>query len=251
MGSSNSNQRGGKKPQPTTVSTSSVPKTQQTPSNNKPPPKTQSSSSSNLKGKDDKDTSVFSLARLEALFDQYKDEDNQIGPTEIERFCTDLKVDPEDVVMIVLAYHLKCKEMGVFSRDEFVKGFESMGCDTLDKIRAELTKLRKELDDSTRFQAIYRYAFQFAKEEEQKCLGLEIAQGLLGLLLVERYPIVKSFITFLKQQDQYKVVNADQWSSLLEFCKTIQPDFSNYDEDGAWPVIFDEWVTWAKTQKSA
>ena len=35
------------------------------------------------------------------------------------------------------------------------------------------------------------------------------------------------------QQEQYKVLNADQWASLLEFCKAIQPNFSNYDENGA------------------
>ncbi len=35
------------------------------------------------------------------------------------------------------------------------------------------------------------------------------------------------------QQETYKGMNTDQWSSLLEFCKTISSDFSNYDENGA------------------
>jgi len=44
-------------------------------------------------------------------------------------------------------------------------------CDTLDKIKTQLPKLRKDLDDTAKFQAIYKYAFQFAKEGEQKCIG--------------------------------------------------------------------------------
>jgi len=195
------------------------------------------------------DSSAFSLSRLESLFNKYKDEEDQIGPAEIEKFCQDLEVDPEDVVMIVMAYHLKCREMGVFTREEFVRGFETLRCDTLDKIKAQLPKLKKDLDDTTKFQTIYKYAFQFAKEGEQKCIGVEIAQGLLNLLLVDRYPIAKSFVEFLKSQEQYKVLNADQWASLLEFCKAIQPNFSNYDENGAWPCILDEWVAWAHAQK--
>lgn len=47
-------------------------------------------------------------------------------------------------------------------------------CDTLDKIKAQLPKLKKELDETTKFQAIYKYAFQFAKEGEQKCIGMQI-----------------------------------------------------------------------------
>jgi len=192
------------------------------------------------------DSSAFQSSRLDTLFNKYKDEEDQIGPTGIETYCSDLGVDPEDVVMIVLAYHLKCKEMGFFARDEFLKGFEALGCDTLDKMKAQLPKLKKDLEDPPKFQAIYKYAFQFAREGEQKCIGVEIAQGLLNLLLVERYPIAKSFVEFLKAQEQYKVLNADQWASLLEFCKLIHPDFSNYDENGAWPCILDEWVDWVK-----
>ena len=43
------------------------------------------------------DSSAFSLSRLESLFNKYKDEDDQIGPAEIEKFCQDVEVDPEDV----------------------------------------------------------------------------------------------------------------------------------------------------------
>jgi DCN1-like protein 4/5 len=62
---------------------------------------------------------------------------------------------------------------------------------------------------------------------------IEIAQALITLLLVDRHPLATSFLDFLKQQDSYKGLNVDQWTSLLEFCKTIDTNFANYDENGA------------------
>lgn len=103
------------------------------------------------------------------------------------------------------------------------------------------------------------------------CADIEIAQVLISLLLVDRHALASSFLEFLKQQDSYKGLNVDQWTSLLEFCKTIDVNFGNYDENGACtyplplfpspahvrrssflfagPCVLDEWVTWAKEKK--
>jgi len=45
-------------------------------------------------------------------------------------------------------------------------------------------------------------------------------------------------------QTNYKAINADQWTSLFEFIVTIKDDFSNYDENAAWPCIMDDYVQW-------
>jgi len=192
----------------------------------------------------------FSVKRLEEVFTKYKEEDDdQIGPAGMEKFCQDLEVDPEDVVTLVIAYHMKAQQMGCFTREEFMKGFETLGLDTIDKIRKYLPKFRAELTDPVTFKNIYRFTFDFSKEPQQKCIDIEIAQALITLLLVDRHPLATSFLDFLKQQDSYKGLNVDQWTSLLEFCKTIDTNFANYDENGAWPCVLDEWVTWVKEKK--
>jgi len=197
------------------------------------------------------DTQVFSMKRLEELFNKYKEEDDDqmLGPNGMVKLCQDLDVDPEDVVTLVMAYRLKAKQMGYFSKEEFTKGFEAMGVDSIDKMKKQISKLRVDLDDAATFKNIYRFAFDFAKEDQQKCIDMEMAQGLIGLLLVDRYPLANSFSDFLKQQESYKGLNIDQWTSLLEFCKAINPDLSNYDENGAWPCVLDEWATWVKEKK--
>lgn len=40
----------------------------------------------------------------------------------MEKFCEDLGVDPENVVMLVIAYKMGAKQMGFFSQEEWLKG---------------------------------------------------------------------------------------------------------------------------------
>ena len=67
------------------------------------------------------------------------------------------------------------------------------------------------------------------------------------------------------QANQKHAVPKDTWKLLLEFATTVNGEMSNYDADGlmfilcligerhaetgAWPVLIDEFVTWAKESK--
>jgi len=197
----------------------------------------------------------FSSKKLELLFNKYKDEESGdeqvIGPDGIVQLCTDLEISPEDVTTLLLAFALNAQEMGYFTKKEWMEGLERLQIDTIEKLKAHLPKLRAELDDHNKFKNIYRFAFTFSKEtREQKCIDMEAAAGMLTLLMVDRYPICKSFLAYMQVQTSYKVLNLDQWMNLLEFCKVTGADFSNYDENGAWPCIIDEWVEWSKTEQS-
>jgi len=205
--------------------------------------KLKSSSSSNIKKEE-----TFSNKRLADWFEKYRDpSEDRIGPTGIETFCNDVDVDPEDVLLIVLAYHLNATEMGYFSREEFINGFTTLKIDSTSKLKNNFSQFKKDLENPAVFKEIYKYAFNFAKERDKKIIELELAEGLLRLLL-KGYNHVELFLAFLKQQSSYKSVNLDQWMSILEFTKTIKPDFSNYDENGAWPVLLDEFVDWYNEQ---
>ncbi|KAI0736811.1 hypothetical protein C8Q72DRAFT_801681 [Fomitopsis betulina] len=38
---------------------------------------------------------------------------------------------------------------------------------------------------------------------------------------------------------------------MLEFCRAVQADLSNYDPDGAWPTMLDDFVSWKNNKYSA
>jgi len=71
---------------------------------------------------------------------------------------------------------------------------------------------------------------------------------MLGLLLGKQWTLLNSFYLFL-DQSRYRVLNKDQWCNVLEFSRAVDTDLKNYDVDGAWPVMLDEFVEWLKISR--
>lgn len=194
----------------------------------------------------------FSVRRCRAWFEHYAGQDeptDTIGPEGVEKLCKDLGVDPEDTVMLVLAWKLQAETMGFFTFHEWSKGMLSIDCDSTAKLKARLSGLKSLTSDSATFKKIYRYAFDFCRNQDQRQLDIDTAVTMLHLLLHGSWPLIDDFLEFL-QSSKYKVLNRDQWCNVLEFSRSINPDLSNYDEDGAWPVLMDEFVEWYQLKHS-
>ncbi|XP_055800197.1 DCN1-like protein 4 isoform X2 [Salvelinus fontinalis] len=191
---------------------------------------------------------TFSSKRCLEWFYEYAVCDDVVGPEGMEKFCEDIGVEPENVVMLVLAWKLDAQSMGYFTLQEWLSGMGSLQCDSTERLRNSLDYLRSVLNNTTNFKLIYRYAFDFAREKDQRSLDLNTAKCMLGLLLGKTWSLFPVFNQFL-EQSKYKVINKDQWCNVLEFSRTINLDLSNYDEDGAWPVLLDEFVEWYKERE--
>ncbi|RVW36799.1 DCN1-like protein 1 [Vitis vinifera] len=162
----------------------------------------------------------------------------------ISVLCNDLQVDPQDIVMLVVSWHMKAATMCEFSKQEFISGLQALGIDSLEKFRERIQFMRTELKDEQKFREIYNFAFGWAKEKGQKSLALDTAIGMWQLLFAEKqWALVDHWCQFLQARHN-KAISRDTWSQLLEFAKTVDPSLSNYDAEGAWPYLIDElWST--------
>ncbi|ORX84331.1 DUF298-domain-containing protein [Anaeromyces robustus] len=112
-------------------------------------------------------------------------------------------------------------------------------------MKNKIPSLREELNDSEIFKKIYRFAFLFGRQETQRSLELDIAIGLWQLLLPNKFKHLELWCDYL--QNEYKrAISRDTWNLLLEFVNTVDEKMTNYDADGAWPVLIDNFVEYAK-----
>jgi len=96
------------------------------------------------------------------------------------------------------------------------------------------------------FKEFYSFCWQFARESEtQKMLGLEEAIQTWELIMEGRYTQLECWFEFLRESAP-KGITKDQWNLFLDFTKMVKDDMSDYDEDGAWPCLIDDFVDWAR-----
>uniref|UniRef100_A0A6B2LJG9 Defective in cullin neddylation protein n=1 Tax=Arcella intermedia TaxID=1963864 RepID=A0A6B2LJG9_9EUKA len=180
---------------------------------------------------------------MDQFFNTYKDpQSDVIGPAQLEKFCGDMGIDSSDVSILVLAWHLKSQQLGHFSREEFHQGMKKLRVANIASLKVMLENVKKNYDkiQADKFYDLYQFSFRYCLERPtQKFLSPEIASIMLNLVLMDK-PHVKTFTQFLV--DCQKKINIDQWKVFLDFSKTIQQDFSNYNEEESWPCIFDEYV---------
>ncbi|KAJ3278624.1 DCN1-like protein 2 [Borealophlyctis nickersoniae] len=117
----------------------------------------------------------------------------------------------------------------------------------MEKMRAVIPRLREELKDDSTFKPVYMFTFNFARQENQKSLALETAIAFWQLLLTDRFKHLDMWIEFLRE-NHGKAISRDTWNLLLDFIQTSGENFTNYDSEGAWPVLIDSFVEYAREE---
>ncbi|RZB41286.1 DCN1-like protein 4 isoform B [Glycine soja] len=187
--------------------------------------------------------------RIDSLFYSYANgSTGLIDPEGIETLCADMEVDHTDVRVLMLAWKMKAEEQGYFTLDEWRRGLKALRADTVSKLKKALPDLEKEVRRPSNFTDFYSYAFQYClTEEKQKSIDIESICELLTLVLGSTFPAqVNLFVEYLKAQNDYKVINMDQWMGFFRFCNEVA-SFSlllldclyiSYQEDGIFWLFF-------------
>ncbi|XP_056663467.1 DCN1-like protein 1 isoform X6 [Monodelphis domestica] len=111
--------------------------------------------------------------KLEQLYNRYKDpqDENKIGIDGIQQFCDDLALDPASISVLIIAWKFRAATQCEFSKQEFMDGMTELGCDSIEKLKAQIPKMEQELKEPGRFKDFYQFTFNFAKNPGQKGLA--------------------------------------------------------------------------------
>jgi len=191
-------------------------------------------------------------SKLSKIFDKYAgttDKTKDIMEDEnLVQFFNDIGIDPEGGASLVVAFKLGCKTLGMIKRQEFIDGWAKHGVETLDTMKSTAAKWAEILGSKTEFKDFYRWLFDFIKDEgDRKTLDTSVAVDFWKLVMVKQFPLLPKWIAFLEKQGT-KTVSNDLWMMVYEFSRDVKPDLSNYDPDGAWPALIDEFVECMKEE---
>ena len=64
-------------------------------------------------------------------------------------------------------------------------------------------------------------------------------------------PLLPKWLAFLQTHcDTVRGISRDTWNMFLNFCETVGHDLSVYDEDEAWPSLFDDFVEYENDKEN-
>ncbi|MED6283979.1 F-box-like/WD repeat-containing protein TBL1XR1-A, partial [Characodon lateralis] len=123
---------------------------------------------------------------------------NKIGVDGIQQFCDDLGLNPASMSVLLIAWKFKAATQCEFSKQEFIEGMTELGCDSIEKLKAQLPKMEQELKDQGKFKGFYQFTFDFAKNPGQKGLDLDMAIAYWNLVLAGRFKFLGLWNQFLR-----------------------------------------------------
>merc|ERR1712098_1044123 len=105
---------------------------------------------------------------------------------------------------------------------------------------------------SSEFKAFYRWMFNYIKgDDKKKSIPVEMAVQMWSIVLQpKKYPLLANWLEFIQKTEECSAITADVWSLLLDFIIETKADLSDFDPDGCWPVMIDEFVDWLADSKT-
>ncbi|PLW06403.1 hypothetical protein PCANC_16338 [Puccinia coronata f. sp. avenae] len=208
---------------------------------------------------------------LNAQFNDFQDPDDgqKMDMNGLMRYLEVLSLTPEDAKVLCLCHLLNSPRLGVLERREFLKHWTALlvpaaSSSSPPSIQSpeEMVKFQTctlaDLDRRLRsefsyFEQVYRYTFDFGRDEGQKSLALSTAIPLWELILplapgLDRRVFKPEYLEwwFELLRSRNKSVSRDTWNLFLDFVIQLEDRFENYDELAAWPSLIDDYVTLAK-----
>eukprot|EP01071_Lankesteria_metandrocarpae_P007201 Lankesteria_metandrocarpae@DN4612_c1_g1_i1.p2 len=186
---------------------------------------------------------------IDAFFQRYKGAvADTLGAENIVTFFHDVGIDPADVDALIFMYICGANEESALKKEEFKKGLDYLDAYSVEDIKRAKPKLLHMLEEPTQLKNVYNYAFTINLDSGQRLLDVEIAVELWKLLLRPHFSLLPDWLDFVTEK-KFASISKDVWLTLLDFARVVKPDLSDYDAQGAWPVMIDDFVEWRQKKK--
>ncbi|ORX33517.1 Cullin binding-domain-containing protein [Kockovaella imperatae] len=189
------------------------------------------------------------------------------------QLCEELDIDPStDSVLFCLAADLGSKVTGEWEKGPWVSGWSSMpgNIDSIEGMKARLPALREKLNtEPAYFKKVYMHTFDLVKAPGARTLALDTAIDMWTLFIPPALQASPSALSHLPssttslfsmqdfeswiefQRQRGKAVSKDTWTLFIDFVRTIDADFKDYDEEAAWPSTIDDFVEHVRASRKA
>jgi hypothetical protein len=171
---------------------------------------------------------------------------NSVSAQGLVEICKLIGVDPDDIVICIIAWKLQSVHPWRITKTEWSQGMARMRIDTMEKLKQAVPALRAELNNANNFRDFYYYVFDWIKDSSSKVLSNDTACAMWPLFLGKRFKYLDVWIEYVSTVYK-KSVSRDVWKQLIDFAQISSYDA--YDPDAAWPTIMDEFVEWMKERQ--
>lgn len=243
--------------------------TQQTPGASEP--KTQKKEPKIVKKVEKSYKDMTPRERMEKTFRDHVDPrdnlgDNRIGPHGVFSLIEALGYEPTDRHVLVLAEQFKAQTQCEFSYLEWMNGMTNLDVDSIEGLKKKLDEIDDGLkNDKKRFRSLYSFSYLYAKPASTRNLDLDTSVAYWKILFGSTNPIIGHWIQFLEEEEAKKQkeavesigeanaskikhiwINRDTWDQFLDFVTVIDKEMLEFDPEGAWPTLIDDFVSHAR-----
>lgn len=137
------------------------------------------------------------------FFAEYSDESRtQIDSNGLMKLCEGLGIDPAtDVTILLIVWKCECRQYGVITKAEFLKGMEALHADSLNSLKNRLSTLQEIAADpsSKDFQRFFKFVFLFCIEPPATVMDIDTASVMMPMLIGNHFPLTEKFLHFVKE----------------------------------------------------
>ena len=171
----------------------------------------------------------------------------------LSKFGASVGFDAEsDIVVFLIGIHFQADNFMEITYQQFENGCKSLGVDDANSWKTVIPGLRQQLSNEQKFREVYKAAFGFSVEPPSKNVSIDIACALWDLFITEQQcQFMGKWKQFLEQKNQkgeLLAITRDNWDLFYELNKMTGGDLANFEDDGGWPTLFDEFIEFMESQ---